>query len=72
MIVPAPFSDEGYSLAFASETPRTNYLRGGLNLGTVYDDNILPSSGQAVSDVRYSVWPSLSLATVQIATRVGI
>jgi hypothetical protein len=61
MITPAPFGDEGYSLAFASETPRTNYLRGGLNLGTVYDDNILPSSGQGISDVRYSVWPSMSL-----------
>jgi hypothetical protein len=31
MINPAPISDEGYSLAFASETLRTNYLRGGFN-----------------------------------------
>jgi hypothetical protein len=61
MITPAPFSDEGYSLAFASETPRTNYLRGGLTVGTVYDDNLVPSSGQDIVDVRYSIWPSLSL-----------
>ena len=61
MVTPSPLSDEGYSLAFASETPRTNYLRGGLSFGTFYDDNVLPSSGQPVSDVRFSIWPSLSL-----------
>ena len=61
MIAPAPISDEGYSLAFASETPRTNYLRGGLTVGTVYDDNIVPSSGQDIVDFKYSIWPSLSL-----------
>lgn len=69
MIPPAPLNDEGYSLAFASETPRTNYLRGGVSLGAAYDDNVLPSSGQAVSDVRYSIWPSLSLQ--QSRSRLG-
>jgi hypothetical protein len=53
----SPVSDEGYSLAFASETPRTNVLRGGLNVGSSYDDNL--SSG--IRDVRYSIWPSISL-----------
>jgi hypothetical protein len=61
MIAPAFLSDEEYSLTFASETPRTNYLRGGLSVGTAYDDNALPSSGKAVNDVRYSIWPSLAL-----------
>lgn len=61
MATPAPLSDEGYSLAFAGETPRTNYLSGGLTLDTVYDNNILPANGQAVSDVRYALWPTLSL-----------
>ena len=61
MITPALLSGEGYSLAFASETPRTNFLRGGLSFGTAYDDNVLPSSGHAISDVRYSIWPNLSL-----------
>lgn len=61
MFTPAPVSDEGYSLAFASETPRTNYMRGEVVFETAYDDNILPSSGQAVPDVRYSVWPTISL-----------
>ena len=61
MIAPPRFRDEGSPLLFASETPRTNFLRGGLNFGTVYDDNILPTGGPAISDVRYSIWPSLSL-----------
>lgn len=61
MFTPAPVSDEAYSLAFTSETPRTNYVRGEVIFETVYDDNILPSSGQAVTDVRYSVSPTISL-----------
>jgi hypothetical protein len=69
MTTPAPFSDEGYSLAFAGETPRSNYVSGGLSFDTIYDDNILPSSGRAVSDVRYGLWPSLSLQ--QSRSRVG-
>ena len=61
MFTPDPLSNEGYSLGFTSEATRTNYVRGGISFGTTYDDNVLPSSGQAVSDVRYSIWPSLSL-----------
>ncbi len=63
MVTPAPINDESYSLAFAPETPRSNYLRGGLNFGTIYDNNLLYLSTNAppISDVRYSVWPSLSL-----------
>jgi len=69
MFNPAPVSNEGYSLAFASETPRTNYLRGGLTVGTAYDNNILLANGPTVSDVKYSVWPSISLA--QSRSRLG-
>ena len=61
MVTPAPLSGEGYSMAFSSETPRTNFLRGGLNLSTAYDSNVVPSSGRAVSDVAYSILPSLAL-----------
>lgn len=61
MLTPSPVSDESSSLAFAAETPRTNYLRGGVSFGTAYDDNALPSSGQAVGEAKYYVWPSLSL-----------
>ena len=61
MFSPDPLSNEGYSLGFTSEAERTNYVRAGIGFGTAYDDNVLPSSGQAVSDVRYSIWPSISL-----------
>jgi hypothetical protein len=61
MITPTPVGTEGYSQAFAAETPRTNYIRGNLRFGSAYDDNILPSSSQAVSDISYSVWPTISL-----------
>lgn len=69
MTTPAPLGDERHSLAFAGETPRSNYVSGGLSLDTIYDDNILPSSGRAASDVRYGLWPSLSLQ--QSRSRVG-
>jgi hypothetical protein len=61
MMAPAPLSDEGYSLAFASETPRTNYLRGTVNFVSVYDDNMLPLSGPGITDLKYTVSPRLEL-----------
>ena len=60
MSTPAPLGGDGNSLAFAMETPRTNYVRGGLHLQTAYDDE-LPFSGRGISDISYSVWPSISL-----------
>jgi hypothetical protein len=62
MVAPAPLSGEGYSLEFASEEPRTNYLRGGLVVGAAYDDDVLSSSsGSALSDVSYTVSPTVAL-----------
>jgi hypothetical protein len=62
MITPAPVSGGGYSLAFASESARENYLRGGFTFTTAYDDNILPSStGGGVSDASYSISPWITL-----------
>src|ERR1700736_4751188 len=61
MATPAPVSGEGYSMGFTSET-RSNYLRGGLVFGTAYDDNVQPgSNGKPISDVSYSIWPTISL-----------
>jgi len=58
MIAPAPVSGEGYSLEFASETPRTNFLSGGLSLGVAYGNGIV-SAG--TSDVSYSISPMIAL-----------
>jgi hypothetical protein len=61
MMVPPPVSGEVYPLAFASEE-RANYLRGGVTFNTAYSDNVLgATSATPVSDVSYSVWPTLAL-----------
>ena len=61
MATPAPVSGEAYSMGFTSET-RSNYLRGGLVFGSAYDDNVAAgTTGKPVSDVSYSVWPTISL-----------
>lgn len=62
MITPATVGgSEGYALAFSSETQRSNYLRGGLVLGVTYDDNASTLAPKAVSDVSYSIAPSIAL-----------
>ena len=61
MLTPAPVSGEGYSMGFTSET-RSNYLRGGLVFGSAYDSEATTgTNGQPVSDVSYSIWPTISL-----------
>jgi hypothetical protein len=61
MLTPAPVSGEGYSMGFTSET-RSNYLRGGLVFSTAYDsDATTGTNGQPISDVSYSIWPTISL-----------
>jgi hypothetical protein len=61
MLTPAPIRGEGYAMGFTSET-RANYLRGGLVFGSAYDDAAtIGANGRPVSDVSYSVWPTISL-----------
>jgi len=61
MLTPAPISGEGYSMGFTSET-RSNYLRGGLVFSSAYNsDATTGANGQPVSDVSYSIWPTISL-----------
>jgi hypothetical protein len=62
MITPATVGGgEGYALAFAPETARSNYLRGGLVFGVAYDDNAFATGPTAISDVSYSIAPSIVL-----------
>src|SRR5208282_252499 len=45
--IPALLGGTGISSAFISEMERSNYLRGGVNVGAVYDSNpLLLSSGE--------------------------
>jgi hypothetical protein len=61
MLTPPPVSGENYSMGFTSET-RSNYLRGGLTFTSTYSDNVLGGvSTNPVSDISYSIWPTISL-----------
>jgi hypothetical protein len=61
MQAPPPVSGASYPVAFTSEE-RSNYLRGGVTFSTAYSDNVLGSAtGTPVSDVSYSVWPTIAL-----------
>jgi len=63
MLTPPPVSGQSYPVAPVSQE-RSNYLRGGVTFLTAYSDNVLGSTAAnsaPVSDVSYSVWPTLSL-----------
>ena len=61
MLVPPPVSGQTYPTSFTSEE-RANYLRGGVTFNTAYSDNVLGATSPApVSDVSYSVWPTIAL-----------
>ncbi len=61
MLAPPPVSGANYPTSFTSEE-RANYLRGGVTFNTAYSDNVLGATSTApVSDVSYSVWPTIEL-----------
>jgi hypothetical protein len=61
MITPPVVSGGSYPAAPESQE-RSNYLRGGVVVTTAYSDNVLGSTtGSPVSDVSYSVWPTVAL-----------
>ena len=61
MVTPTPVSGEGYSMEFATETPRTNYVTGGLTFTSAYDDNVASNGTSPISDVSYSILPMIGL-----------
>ncbi|MGC2729665.1 MAG: hypothetical protein WA254_10725 [Candidatus Sulfotelmatobacter sp.] len=61
MMTPPPVSGQSYPTALGSEE-RSNYLRAGLAFTGAYTDNAVGSvDGHPVSDVSYSVWPTIAL-----------
>jgi hypothetical protein len=61
MQTPPPVSGASYPTAYTSEQ-RSNYLRGGLTFTTAYSDNVLGgTTAHPVSDVSYSIFPSIAL-----------
>ena len=61
MLVPTPVGGESYSMAFTDEE-EPNFLRGGLTFQSAYDDNVTGgTTGRPVSDISYSIWPTIAL-----------
>ena len=61
MLTPPPVSGQSYPVILTSQE-RSNYLRGGLAFTSAYTDNAVgPVDGHPISDVSYSVWPTIAL-----------
>jgi hypothetical protein len=61
MATPPPVTGDVYPTEGTLEA-RSNYLRGSLTFSSAYSDNVLGGvSGHPVSDVSYSVWPTVAL-----------
>jgi len=61
MLTPPPVSGQAYPVALGSEE-RANYLHYGLTFSSGYSDNVLGlASGHPVSDINYSVGPTIGL-----------
>jgi hypothetical protein len=58
---PMPVSGLQMPLTFSSETPRSNYIMGGLQFGFGYDDNLLSTPTHHISEESYMVLPSLDV-----------
>src|SRR5882672_978759 len=59
--IPAMLGGPKVSLALGSESERSNYLRGGLNVGGTYDDNAFLTPHNIVGNTTFSVFPNISL-----------
>ncbi len=60
--IPALLGGMGISPEFLSEMERSNYLRGGVNVGATYDDNaLLAPSGQQLSNTSETIFPNISI-----------
>ncbi len=58
--IPALLGGTGISSAFVSEMERSNFLRGGINVGSAYDSNAQLSS-PAESNTSVSIFPNIRL-----------
>lgn len=59
--IPSQLGGRGSSLSFIPEMERSNYLRGGVNVGAAYDDNALLGSGTQVGNTTFSVFPNIAI-----------
>ena len=59
MQTPPPVSGEAYPTRVGSEK-RSNYLRAGLTVVTAYSDNVLGNDDRPISELSYSIWPTIA------------
>ncbi len=59
--IPALLGGRGTSTAFLSELERSNYLRGGVNVGAAYDDNPLLLSSGVESNTSETIFPNIRI-----------
>jgi len=59
--IPGLLGGIGISPAFSSEMEKSNYLRGGVNVGAVYDSNPLLVSSGAESNTSESIFPNIKI-----------
>jgi len=59
--IPALLGGKGISSAFVTELEKSNYLRGGVNVGATYDDNPLLAATGQVSNTSESIFPNLRI-----------
>lgn len=59
--IPALLGGKGISTAFVTELERSNYLRGGVNVGGAYDDNPLLDSSGSEGNASVSIFPNISI-----------
>lgn len=69
MVTPTPVSGAGLPLTFSMETPRTNYLRGGLRIQSAYENNVIPSAVSPASDIDYLLSPMIMLTVTGARTK---
>jgi len=58
--VPSIVSIDGTPLVFSSDLDRANYLRGGIALGSSYDDNVFNVSGNRVGGFAFTAQPHVA------------
>jgi hypothetical protein len=59
--IPALLGGAGISSAFVTEMERSNYLRGGVNIGAAYDDNPLLLATGTESNTSETVFPNIKI-----------
>ena len=59
--IPALLGGKGMSSAFLSESERSNYLRGGVNVGAIYEDNPLLLSNGVESNTSETIFSNIRI-----------